>query len=156
MRSSSNKDLFGTRNIGLCHGSLVCPNPDCTLCKTSHNHQPNDINHTTLPGNRKIKICTICDNIMVREKCGARKMVEYDDGKQCATLYLLGTHKCHIHKNHDKKKQDMSTHVKTSNTSSLITENQLGRYKVGKLVAEGRFEKAKQEAKIWTKKWPKR
>ena len=152
MRSSSNKDLFGTRKIGLCHGSWVCPNPDCTFRKTSHNHQPNYINHPTLPGNRKIKICTICDNIMVREKCGARKMVEYDDGKQCATVYHLGTHKCHIHINHDKKRQDMSTHVKTSNTSSQVTANQLGRDRVGKLVAEGRFEEAKQEAKIWINK----
>ena len=94
---------------------------------------------------------------MVREKCGARKMVEYDDGKQCATLYHLGTHKCHTHINHDKKRQDMSTHVKTSNTSSRVTANQLGRDRVGKLVAEGRFEEAKQEAKIWIdKKWPER
>ena len=42
----------------------------------------------------------------------------------------------------------MSTCVKTSNTSSLVTANQLGRDRVGKLVAEGRFEEAKQEAKI--------
>ena len=156
MRSSSNKDLFGTRKIGLCYASWVFPNPDCTFCKTAHNHQPNYINHTTLPGNRKIKICTICDNIMVREKCGARKMVEYDDRKQCATVYHLGTHKCNIHINHDKRREDMSTCVKTSNTSSLVTANQLGRDRVGKLVAEGRVGEAKQEGKIWIdKKWPK-
>ena len=47
MRSSSKKDLFGTRKIGLCYGSWVCPNPDCTFCKTSHNHQPNYINQGT-------------------------------------------------------------------------------------------------------------
>ena len=51
----------------------------------------------------------------------------------------------------------MLTHVKTSNTTSLLTGNQLGRDRVGKLVAEGRFEEAKQEAMIWLdKKWPKR
>ena len=89
---------------------------------------------------------------MVREKSGAGKMVEYDDGKQCATVYYLGTHKCHIHINHDKKREDMSTHEKTSNTSSLVTANQLGKDRVGKLVAEGRFEEAKQQAKIWIDK----
>ena len=77
------------------------------------------------------KICTICDNIMVREKCSARKMVEYNDGKQCATVYHLGTHKCHIHINHNKKREDMLTCVKTSNTTSLLTANQLGRDRVG-------------------------
>ena len=46
----------------------------------------------------------------------------------------------------------MSTHVKTSNTTSLLTTNQLGRDRVGKLVAEGRFEEAKQEAMIWLDK----
>ena len=136
----------------MCHGSWVCPNDDCTFCKTSHNCQPNYINYTTLPGNRKTKICTICDNIMVKERCSARKMVEHDDGKQCATVYHLGTHKCHIHINHNKKREDMSTYVKTSNTTSLLTANQLGRDRVGKLVAEGRFEEAKQEAMIWLDK----
>ena len=89
---------------------------------------------------------------MVKEKCSARKMVEHDDGKQCATVYHLGTHKCHIHINHNKKREDMSTYVKTSNTTSLLTANQLGRDRVGKLVAEGRFEEAKQEAMIWLDK----
>ena len=50
------------------------------------------------------------------------------------------------------RRQDISTCVKTSNTSSLITVNKLGRDRVGKLVAEGRFEEAKQEAKIWVDK----
>ena len=89
---------------------------------------------------------------MVREKCSARKMVEYNDGKQCATVYHLGTHKCHIHINHNKKREDMLTHVKTSITTSLLTANQLGRDRVGKLVAEGRFEKAKWEAMMWLDK----
>ena len=79
-------------------------------------------------------------------------MVEYHDRKQCATVYHLGTHKCHIHISHNKKREDMSTHVKTSNTTSLLTANQLGRDRVGKLVAEGRFEEAKQEAMIWLDK----
>ena len=46
----------------------------------------------------------------------------------------------------------MSTCVKTSNTTSLVTANQLGRNIVGKQVAEGRFEVAKEEAKIWMDK----
>ena len=50
------------------------------------------------------------------------------------------------------RRQDISTCMKTSNTSSLITVNKLGRDRVGKLVAEGRFEEAKQEAKIWVDK----
>ena len=152
MRSSSSKNLFGTRKIGLCQGSWVCPNHDCTFRKTSYNHQPNYINYTTLPGNRKIKICNICDNIMIREKCGARKMVEYDDGKQCATVYHLGTHKCHIRINNDRKREDMSVCVKKSNTTSLVTANQLGRDIVGKLAAAGKFEEAKQEARVWMDK----
>ena len=151
-RSSSSKELFGTRKIGFCQGSWVYPNDDCTFHKTFYNHQANYINYTTLAGNRKIKICTIYDNIMVREKCRARKMVEYDDEKQCATVYHLGTHKCHIHINRGKKRKDMSTHVKTSNTTSIVTANQLGREIVRRLVAEGRFEEVKQEAKIWMDK----
>ena len=69
-----------------------------------------------------------------------------------ATVYHLGTHKCHIHINRNKKREDMSTHVKTFNTSSLVIGNQFGRDRVGKLVTEGRFEEAKQEAKIWIDK----
>ena len=89
---------------------------------------------------------------MIREKCGARKMVEYDDGKQCATVYHLGTHKYHIRINNDRKREDMSVRVKKSNTTSLVTANQLGRDIVGKLVAAGKFEEAKQEARVWMDK----
>ena len=42
-----------------------------------------------------MKIYEICDNFMVREKCGARKMVEYNDATRIATVYHLGIHICH-------------------------------------------------------------
>ena len=46
----------------------------------------------------------------------------------------------------------MSVRVKKSNTTSLVTANQLGRDIVGKLVAAGKFEEAKQEARVWMDK----
>ena len=73
MQTSSRSTLFGTRKIGKCHGSWVCLNDDCNFRKTSENHQPNYVNWTTIGNNRNMKICGICDNFMVREKCGARK-----------------------------------------------------------------------------------
>ena len=89
MQTSSRSTLFGTQKIGKCHGSWVCPNDDCNFRKTSENHQPNYVNWTTIGNNRHMKICEICNNFMVREKCGARKMVEYNDATRVATVYYL-------------------------------------------------------------------
>ena len=95
--------MFGTQKIGKCHGSLVCPNDDSNFRKTSENHQLNYVNWTTIGNNRNMMISEICNNFMVMEKCGATKMVEYNDETRVATVYHLGIHICHTRIDNKRK-----------------------------------------------------
>ena len=54
-----------------------------------------------------MKICEICNNFMVREKCGARKMVEYNDATRVATVYQLGIHIYHTRIDNKRKRRDL-------------------------------------------------
>ena len=127
MHTLSRSTLFRTQKIGKCHGSWVCPNDDCNFRKTSENYQPNYVNWTTIGNNRHMKICKICDNFMVREKCGARKMVEYNDTTRVATVYHLGIHICHTRIDNKRKRRDLKEKVNEYKTTHTQTANQVGK-----------------------------
>ena len=96
-----------------------------------------------------MKICEICDNFMVREKCGARKMVEYNDKTRVATVYHLGIHICHTRIDNKRKRGDLKEKVNENKTTHSQTANQVRKEHVGYLLSQGRFEEAKEEARIW-------
>ena len=127
MQTSTRSTLFGTQKIGKCHGSWVCPNDDCNFRKTSENHQLNYVNWTNIGNNRNMTVCEICDNFMVREKCGARKMVEYNDKTRVATVYHLGIHICHTRIDNKRKRRDLKEKVNENKTTHSQTASQVGR-----------------------------
>ena len=63
---------------------------------------------------------------MVREKCGARKMVEYNDKTRVATVYHLGIHICHTRID-NKKRRDLKEKVNENKTTHSQTASQVGR-----------------------------
>ena len=72
--SNSRKSNFpGKSKTGYCHGSPVCPNPKCPFLDTSEGQQPNRIHWKTFRGDNKRKVCQICDDYTIKERCEARK-----------------------------------------------------------------------------------
>ena len=94
MVTNSKSGYHGYRKIGKCQGSWVCENPQCSFKCTSFNNQPNRINWKSVWGKKHLKVCEICDNIAVREGCGAWKLVDFNPKPNEALVYHLGTHVC--------------------------------------------------------------
>ena len=70
-----------------------------------------------------MEISEICDNFMVREKCGARKMVEYNDATRVTTVYHLGIHICHARIDNIRKRRDLKEKVNENKTTHSQTAN---------------------------------
>ena len=92
MVTSSCEGFLGEIRIGKCLGSYVCRNQRCPFVQTSKNHVPNRVSWRSPRGRRNVKICAICDETGQREGCGARKLVEFDDVANIATVYHIGHH----------------------------------------------------------------
>ena len=93
MTTTSREGFSGEVHIGQCYGSFVCRNERCPFVLTLNNHVPNRVSWRTPRGCRNVKICCICDETAMREGCGARKMIEYNDTTSTAIVYHLGNHK---------------------------------------------------------------
>ena len=94
MHTSSKSGYHGYCKLGKCEGSWVCKNPHCAFKSASYQHQPNLINWKGICGNRKIKLCNICDHIPECEGSDARKLIDFDPKTEEATVYYLGNHTC--------------------------------------------------------------
>ena len=94
MHASSKSGYHGYQKIGKCEGSWVYKNPNCAFKSTSYQHQPNHINWKSICGNRKVKLCDICDHIPEHIGCGARKLIDFDPKTEETTVYHLGSHTC--------------------------------------------------------------
>ena len=76
-------------------------------------------------------------------------MVEYNDATRVATVYCLGIHICHVRIDNKRKRRDLKEKVNENKTTHSQTANQVGKEHVGYLLSQGRFEEAKEEARIW-------
>ena len=147
MHTTSKEGFTGIRRIGTCLGSFVCRNDDCPFICTSSERVPNKVNWRVPRGKRHLRICTICDHIAVREGCGAKKLVEYDNLRMVATVYHLGEHTCwakldNSHRNTLLKK-------KIGQRQLTGPAKQVGISEISRLIDLGDMDAAAEEAENW-------
>ena len=94
MKSSSQVGFSGIRQIGTCLRSYVCPNESCDFQTTSQNNQPSKVNWINCHEQKGHQICKICEHYVVRQGCGAWKLVEFNRFWQNVLVYHLGEHTC--------------------------------------------------------------
>ena len=146
MRNSSKVGFQEIRKIGLCHRSLVFPNPKCGFLSTSHR-----VIQTGLTGivrDQKDKICQICNYFATEEGCGARKLMEYLPSEETAYVYHIGNHKCYI-KLKVQSKQEAIKRKAQGSTQRTGSAKRIAIEEIETLVGEGRMDEAANEADSW-------
>lgn len=88
-KSSSRKNLNGTRRVAECGGTYECVNVACPYFKT-YWHK-NTVQFQKLPPE---VVCSCCGYSAKPIKCLARKIWEFPDGASHVLVYHYGTHKC--------------------------------------------------------------
>ena len=148
MRTSSKSGYHGYRKIGKCEGSWVCKNPNCAFKSTSHNHQPNHINWKGVRGNRKLKLCDICDHIPEREGCSARKLIDFNPKTEEATVYHLGTHTCW--KRPDTEATKLVRQLKARESTRIGPAKEMAIEEIAARIEAGDMDGAYEEADYWS------
>lgn len=148
MKTSSKAGYSGVRKVGYCKGSWVCKNLNCAFASTSQGNQPNRINWKSIPGQRHLKICQICDHVGAREGCGARKLVDYNTFLSKATVYHLGQHKCWQKPDYAGKRDAIRQKVAGLQMSG--SAKQMAIDELVTLIGEGKMDEAIMEAGKWT------
>ena len=146
MRTSSKKNYHGRRKVGICKGSLVCPNKHCGFISTSHNNQRNRINFV-MPRGRDVKICQICEAVALVEPCGARKLIDFDPLAENALVYHIGHHKCSP--KIDKRK-DLIEHLSSQTQKFTGSAKDMAIKETIYWISKGDPEKARSVASTWT------
>ena len=146
MRTSSKKNYHGRRKVGICRGSLVCPNMRCSFISTSHEKQRNRINFVK-PRGRDVKICQICEAVAVPEPCGARKLIDYDPLGETALVYHIGRHKCFLKLD---KKKDLIDHLSSQTQKFSGSAKDMAIKETMYWISKGDPEKARAVASTWT------
>ena len=148
MHTSSKSGYYGYRKIGRCEGSWVCKNPNCAFKSTSYQHQPNHINWKGIHGNRKIKICDICEHIPEHKGCGARKLIDFDPNTEEATVYHLGNHTCW--KQPDTESTQQIRRLKARESTKMGSAKTMAIEEIAAHIEVGDMEGADEEADYWS------
>jgi hypothetical protein len=93
MTTSNLATFDGLRRVGWCDGSWVCGNDDCEFLKSNPEKKPNTFSWVKSSA-RTGRTCISCRQFAEREKCRARKLVEFDHTTGVAMVYHLGVHQC--------------------------------------------------------------
>lgn len=88
-KSSSRKNLNGTRQVAKCGGTYKCINLACPYLKT-YGHK-NTVQFKKLPPE---VVCSCCGYSAKPIECLARKIWEFQDGASHVLVYHYGTHTC--------------------------------------------------------------
>ena len=134
--------------IGKYKGSWLCKNPNCAFKSTSYQHQPNHINWKGIHGNRRIKLCDICDHIPECKWCGARKLIDFNPKTEEATVYYLGNHTCWKCPNTEGTQQIRT--LKARESSKIGSEKSMAIEEIAPSIEIGDMEGADEEAEYWS------
>ena len=148
MHTSSKSGYHGYQKIGKCEDSWVCKNPNCAFKSTSYQHQPNHINWKGIHGNRKIKLCDICEHIPECEGCGARKLIDFDPKTKEATIYHLGNHTCW--KWPDTEGTQQIRRLKARESTKMGCAKSMAIKEIAARIEVGDMEGADEEADYWS------
>ena len=143
MQTSSRSNYSGIQKGGVCQGSWICLNVKCTFKQTSYKNQSNWINFQSA---RHVKMCQICDTIVVHEGCGACKLLEYSQADNIATVYHIGRHVCWVKPENRRleKKEDLFEDY--SSSQNLVTGKEMCINKVADYVSKCMITEACQAA----------
>ena len=87
--TSSRKGFRGKRNVQSCRGSYLCTNKNCPYKKQFG--RANSVQFVRSGGN---ELCRSCNFKGEYISCSARKVSEYPEGSNIATIYHIGNHTC--------------------------------------------------------------
>ena len=91
MNSSSHKGFPGIRKIGVCQGSHICHNVQCSKLQTE------GVCNTSSAGfypERGMHVCRSCGYYAVQIHCGCKKVTEYNPVTKELDVYYEGNHIC--------------------------------------------------------------
>ena len=148
MHTNLKSGYHGHWKIGKCKGSWVCKNPNCAFKSTLYQHQPNHINRKGIHGNRKIKLCDICEQIPECEGCGARKLIDFDTKMEEAIVYHLENHTCWKCPNTEATQQ--IRRFKTRESRKIGSTKSLAIEEIAAHLEVGDMEGADEEADYWS------
>ena len=94
LNSSRRKDFRGIRRIGHCKGNDICLNNEGFYYLEKHQR-----NQHQFRSNGVSKFCFSCDCHASKIKCGAIKLIEFDQQKKMLQVYLQVKHQCHVKPN---------------------------------------------------------
>ena len=94
LNSSRRKGFKGIRRTGHCKGNHICLNDECSYYLKKH--QRNQHQFRSTGGS---KFCFTCDCLASKIKCGAIKLIEFDQQKKMLHVYHQGKHECHVKSN---------------------------------------------------------
>ena len=141
MHTSSKSGYYGYRKIGKCEGSWVCKNLNCAFKSTSHRLEG-------IHGNRKIKLCDICEHISERKGCGARKLMDFDPKTEEVTVYHLGNHTCW--KQPDTESTQQIRRLKARESTKMGSAKSMAIGEIAACIEVGDMEGADEEADYWS------
>ena len=147
MNSTKRLDFKGLRRVGWCEGSWVCLNEDCNFIRSSPVGEPNRSSFH-IYGKRGNRQCVTCGHYAARDKCGARKMSQYNRETGVATVYHLGKHKCCLKAKSASKRKEMSEVI--DQTQGRIPPREMQRQMVQKYVVQLKWDDAEQAAETWS------
>ena len=147
MHTTSKEGFTGIRRIGTCLGSFVCKNDQCPFILTSPERVPNKVNWRVPRGKRHLRICIICDHIAVRQGCGAKKLIEYDNLRMVATVYHLGEHTCWTKLDNSRRNSLLKKKIGQRQLSGPA--KQVGINEISRLIDLGDMDAAAEEAENW-------
>ena len=91
LNSSRRKGFRGIRRIGHCKGNYTCLNDECSYYLEKHQR-----NQHQFKSNGGSKFCFSCDCLASKIKCGAIKLIEFDQQKKMLQVYHQGKRQCHV------------------------------------------------------------
>ena len=94
LNSSWRKGFRGIRRIDHCKGNHICLNNECSYYLEKHQR-----NQHQFRSNGGSKFCFSCDCLASKIKCGAIKLIEFDQQKKMLQVYHQGKHQCHVKPN---------------------------------------------------------
>ena len=106
MKTTSNRNIFGTCKVGWCQGTFECRNEDCGFLQETGLPNRHAFTNKRREDRDALKICKTCHHIAGKKFCGARKYTMFKKDLGILKIYHLGTHKCHLKPNAKQVKEE--------------------------------------------------
>ena len=122
MLKSTRVSLNGPRKFGVCNGSNICENPECT--KVTTEGVQNKIEFKQEKG--RGYTCKCCWYYVQKRYCGFLKAREYDKNASLLTIYHQGEHICTAKPDVIPKKKYAESNILDHNLHSTPKEMKIG------------------------------